>query len=366
MLTFEIALDPHSEPDLAAIPNVAGVYVIWPREGRPHIGKTAVLRRRLTRLLRPAEKQSRLLNLSAIAARLEYQPTGSPFESAWMLYHLARRYRPDDYRKFLKLRPPPFLKLNLSNPYPRCYITRRLGGDKALYFGPFTTRAAAELFQNAFLDLFQIRRCVEDLEPHAGHPGCIYGEMNMCLRPCQTVVTIEQYREEADRVAQFLSSKGESLLGHLGAERERLSAGLEFEQAARIHKKLEKVHEALKQSEDLARDLNRLYGVIVQASMEPGAIELWFLYQGFLQERQRLTFATAEGQPFSLDQKLRDLVAAMRFERHSKRDCAEHLALLVRWHRSSWRKGELLLFDGPDRLPYRKLVKAISRVAEKK
>ena len=175
-----------------AVPNVPGVFLIWPREGAPHIGRTALLRRRLMRLLRPPEKQSRLLNLSSVAARVEYQATGSPFESMVMLYRLARRYRPDDYRKFFKLRPPPFLKVNLTNPYPRCYITRRLGSDHALYFGPFTTRATAERFQNAVLDLFQMRRCREDLNPHPTHPGCIYGEMNMCLRPCQAVVTIDR------------------------------------------------------------------------------------------------------------------------------------------------------------------------------
>ena len=55
--------------------------------------------------------------------------------------------------------------------------------------GRFEPRGAAELFENQFLDLFQIRRCQENLEPSPQHPGCIYGEMNRCLRPCQQVVS---------------------------------------------------------------------------------------------------------------------------------------------------------------------------------
>src|SRR5262249_18336473 len=148
-----------NSPD--TVPNSPGVFLIWPREGPPHIGKTNVLRRRLLRLLRPPEKQSRLLNLSQVAERVEYRPTGRPFESMVTLYRLARKYRPGDYGKYLKLRLPPFLKVNLTNPYPRCYITRRLGRDRAVYFGPFTSRAAAERFENASLDLFQMRRCRE-------------------------------------------------------------------------------------------------------------------------------------------------------------------------------------------------------------
>ena len=253
--------------DFDAIPNIPGVFLIWPRGGPPHIGRTNVLRRRLLRLLRPPEKQSRLLNLAGVAERVEYHPTGSPFESAVALYRLARRHRAEDYRKFLKLRPPPFLKVNLANPYPRCYITRRLGRDRAVYFGPFTSRAAAERFENAFLDLFQMRRCQEELDPNPGHPGCIYGEMSMCLRPCQAAVTHEQYRAEVGRVVEFLSTKGESLFKQLETERDQASVGLEFELAARVHKKLEKAAEALKLNEELACDLDHLYGVVVQRSV---------------------------------------------------------------------------------------------------
>ena len=349
--------------DLEGIPNVPGVFLIWPREGPPYIGKTNLLRRRLTRLLRPQEKQSRLLNLAAVAERVEYRVTGSAFESMMTLYRLARRYRPDDYKKYLKLRPPLFLKVNLTNPYPRCYVTRRLGSARALYFGPFTSRVAAERFQEAMLDLFQMRRCSEELEPHPSHPGCIYGEMNMCLRPCQAAVTEEQYRGEVVRVTEFLSSRGQSLIKQLETNRERSSAELQFEQAARLHKMLEKTLDALKLNEDLARDLDHLHGVVIQRSVEPSAVELWFLYQGYLQRRQRFTFAVEEGQPLSLDRKLRDTIATLRLERGSSLQRVEHLALLVRWYASSWKKGELLLFDSLDQAPYRKLVRAISRVA---
>jgi ABC-type lipoprotein release transport system permease subunit len=58
-------------------------------------------------------------------------------------------------------------------------------------------------FQSQFLDLFQMRRCEENLAPSPSHPGCVYGEMNMCLRPCQQAVTPEEYASESapgDRV----------------------------------------------------------------------------------------------------------------------------------------------------------------------
>jgi excinuclease ABC subunit C len=57
-----------------------------------------------------------------------------------------------------------------------------------------------------------MRRCQEDLQPSPDHPGCIYGEMNLCLRPCQQVVGAAEYGHEVDRVLEFLRSVGQSLL----------------------------------------------------------------------------------------------------------------------------------------------------------
>jgi excinuclease ABC subunit C len=43
----------------------------------------------------------------------------------------------------------------------------------------------------------------------------------------------------------------------------------------------------------------------------------------------------------------------------------EHLSILLRWYGSSWRDGEWIAFDSLDKLPYRKLVNAIGRVAKR-
>jgi len=44
---------------------------------------------------------------------------------------------------------------------------------------------------------------------------------------------------------------------------------------------------------------------------------------------------------------------------------AERQELLARWHYSSWSDGEWIGFHGLDQVPYRKLVRGISRVRQK-
>jgi hypothetical protein len=94
-------------------------------------------------------------------------------------------------------------------------------------------------------------------------------------------------------------------------------------------------------------------------------VELWFVLQGALHPPRRITFEVVEGKPVSLDQKLREAVNIVAPTPQSMRERQEYLALLARWYYSSWRDGEWFAFDSLEHLPYRKLVHAISRTAQK-
>jgi len=350
------------EARIAETPDRPAVFLIWPREGAPYLGRTGVLRRRLKRLLGERPGLSRWLNLRAVASRVEYWLAGSALETRLLFYELARRHFPETYLELAKLRMPPYVKLLLSNAFPRTQVTTRLGG-RGLHCGPFRNRAAAEQFEAATLELFRIRRCQEDLAPSPEHPGCIYGEMSKCLRPCQQAVTADEYRGEVDRMAGFLRTEGRSLVEPIEAARERLSEELRFEDAAREHARIEKVQEVLRLRDGLVADIDQLCGVAVTASAEPGAVELWFVVAGCWQPPVRFGFEVVEGRTISMDQRLREVVAAIEPRRPGVEERQEHLALLARWYYSSWRDGEWLAFPGPDHVPYRKLVNAISRVA---
>jgi excinuclease ABC subunit C len=349
------------DESIAVLPKSDAVFVIRAGERSAYLAKTSMLRRRLTRILKPPEPGRRSLNLREIATRVEYWPTASRFESMLVHYALAKRDFSNDYLRLIKLRMPAYVKLILANEFPRTQVTTRLAGGQALYYGPFRTRAGAELFENQFLDLFQIRRCQENLEPSPNHPGCIYGEMNKCLRPCQQVVSAEEYRSEAGRVREFLADDGAGLISITSAARDRLSQEMDFEAAARQHQNLERIEEVLKLRDDLGGDIDRLYGVAITPTSNEDNILLWFICQGSWQAPKQFSLASN----VSLDTRLRELVGSLTPVSAPLAEKQEHLALLVRWHYSRWSDGEWIGFEGWDGVPYRKLVRAISRVRQK-
>jgi len=367
MMTAIVAGSDLAQLDAAidALPDQPAVFLLWAKEGEPYLSRTGVLRRRLRRLIAERERPSRWLNLRHTVARIEYRLTGSAFESSILFYQQARRHFPDSYLRLMKLRMPPYVKLVLANEFPRSHITTHLTRAAGLYFGPFRSRVSAERFEAQFLDLFQMRRCQEDLVPSPAHPGCIYGEMAMCLRPCQQVVGAAEYATEIGRVAEFLRTDGRSLLESIGHSRDRLSQDMRFEDAARQHKRFEKVQDVLRLRDELARDVDRLNGVAITPSLEHDAVEMWFVRDGAWCAPQRFGFEVHEGKPVSLDHQLHDTFARVAPEKLTVRERQEYLALLARWYYSTWREGEWLSFDSYGEIPYRKLVNAVSRVARK-
>jgi hypothetical protein len=364
--TAPIELNQPSEADLAALPDIAAVFVLRAGERSAYAARTTALRRRVRRAVK-------LLGLGDVLTSIEYWPVASALEGSLLHYAVMRRVFPEQYLKLIRLRMPAYVKVTLGNAFPRTHVSARLS-SKALHYGPFRSRAEAENFESQFLDFFQLRRCQEDLAPSPVHPGCIYGEMNMCLRPCQQVVSVEEYRSEARRVVDFLSTNGASLLASATAARDRLSEEMNFEEAARQHQRSERINAVLALRGELVRDVDRLCGVVVTPALSVAApcssalcapalcaqtVNLHFVWRGAW--IGPVPFAV-EQMGSSLDQRLREIVDGIETPRISVQERQEHLALLARWYYSSWREGDWIAIDDPARVPYRRIVRAVSKV----
>lgn len=352
---------PELDALLAGLPDAPAVFRLTAASGQPYLSKSALLGRRVRRLLAANDRRRAALNLRGFVERLDYWPTSSRLESSILFYQLARHHHPDSYLKLCNLRLPAYVRLVTTTDFPRTQVTTR-PASRGLAFGPFRSRASAEEFEKATLDLFQVRRCQEDLVPSPDHPGCIYGEMAQCLRPCQDAVTRDEYASEVERLVDFLTTEGRSLADTVERMRNRFSEEMEFEEAARQHRRLEKIQSVWRLRDELAAAGAR-HGVAVVKSAEPAAVRLIFLHHGAWLPPVDFPLTPADGRPVSLDCRLRELLESLQPVDTSHAERLEHAALLARWYYSTWRDGEWLGFPGLTDVPYRKVVNMVHRVA---
>lgn len=412
LLAHSVAFD-SADPlaSLRGLPDAPGIFALYADlTAEPYLSKTPNLRRRLMRFLRDgrsdgsdpnAAPQSKRLQLAHMVRHIEYTVTGSDFESLLCLYDASLKAFGDRGRRRLRLHPPAFLRMSLDNPYPRVYPTTKITKSAAnALFGPFPSRAAAERYAEAMLDLFLLRRCTDDLNPDPSFPGCPYSEMKMCLAPCFKGCTDQRYQQESDAVYEFLATGGDWLLKKLEADRNSASDALEFERAASVHQRMQKVEAAMQLASEAVHPLSRLSGVIVQPSAEPGSVALFRLHLGALNgpalfstigmrlANERSGSSSLFAQPVAIEPvpleaelagrkpPMKDLLeqrldeALGQLEKSAPKSVltqvlTDHLALFTRWfyRPAAKRVGEVLFAGSDGEVPHKPLLRSISRVA---
>ena len=368
MLTERLEFVPERDAEVfAAVPAAPSVFLLGGDvQTEPYVSKTANLRRRLQRLLGPVEERTKRLNLRDRIRSIDYAPTGSDFESSFLLYRVLRATFPKTYANRMRFRFAPLVKLHLENQYPRASITTRVGRlrGRALYYGPFQSRTAAEKFMNDSLDFFKMRRCVDDLHPDPKFPGCIYSEMKMCLAPCFKGCSDEEYSSEVDRVQDYFDSGGESLAREFSAQREAASANLAFEEAAAIHVRLEKLKPALSQFPEIVRRLDRLSALMIQPCHLADSVTFFRIEGGTISGPVVFSIQPAEhAKSQSMESRVQAVLYSFAPVRAgSALETMEHLALLKRWYYRGRRVGEIFLADDNGVFPMRRIVRGIGRV----
>ena len=382
---------------LRRVPTEAGVLCLrGARDGdEPYLTRTADLRRRAMRLLAPPEMTeggqpvlSKRLNLRDRAARIEGTAVGSEFEALLVLYHAtAGAFGFAEARRRLRLHTPFFLRFTHEQAHPRVYATNRLSKQGlGQMYGPFPSRAAAERYGDAVLDLFKLRRCYEDLEPYPEHPGCVYQEMKKCLAPCNLACSAEEYAKEAAAVKAFLETRGESMLAEIGVERERASEEMDFERAASLHGQWTKVKAAAGLADELVREVPKLRAVVVQKAspvleedrgdrleaavllLEAGCLGSSLFAQPLM--LQAVPLDAAPGELTSADSpetRAGRVLGELEASTGAENDLAmvsDHLSLLRRWYYrpEKQRVGEIF-FPNEDRSwPVRRILRGAARM----
>ncbi len=337
--------DPQDTEWLQRLPEARAVYTLRLHAGEPLMGQTADLRRRLERYLAPATEapsgRQRPVDLRAQAAGVEYQLANSGWEAQWLLYQNLRREFPGDYRRRLRLRRPVYLKLTQENEFPRLTLTRRMhrsaGRVQPLLFGPLPSPARARRLAEAWLDEIHLRRCQPDLHPDASFPGCVFSEVKLCPAPCNFGCSREDYAGLVMRMRENLASRGATLLEQLSREREACSQACDFERAAALHQRWQRLQKQLRSLPAVAATAAaRAVLALPGPADQPGTGQLFLWQDAGL--RGPLTVA-AEADAQDLADALSRL-GALPAPAAGQR--ADHAALLLRWMRRTRRIGDWL------------------------
>ncbi|MCH8949099.1 MAG: GIY-YIG nuclease family protein, partial [Chloroflexi bacterium] len=114
-----------------AVPRKPGVYLFRNEEARViYVGKAASLRTRMRSYFgAPASMEAKTRRLRAAIADFEYVVTRTEQEALHLEATLVKRHQPFFNVRLKDDKHYPYLKVDLTDPFPRIYITRRVVND---------------------------------------------------------------------------------------------------------------------------------------------------------------------------------------------------------------------------------------------
>jgi excinuclease ABC subunit C len=220
---------------IRTIPTEPGVYLYKNAEGEViYVGKAKNLRSRVSSYFHEGRwEDSKTGTLVREAADVDYIVVANNKEALALENNLIKQRKPRFNILLRDDKTYPYVKLTLSERWPRVYVTRRLRKDGSAYYGPYFPANLAYRIVDLIHRNFLIPSCKVDLTRFHPRP-CLQYYIKRCLGPCvENLTEADIYQEAVRDVKLFLEGRPTDLSKSLHARMEQAAADQEYERAAR-------------------------------------------------------------------------------------------------------------------------------------
>lgn len=247
---------------LNSLPHKPGIYLMKDAEGTIiYVGKAISLYQRVRSYFQESTDHSPK-NRSMVSKidDIEFLVVQNEVEALVLESNYIKQYRPK-YNVLLRDdKSYPYIKVALTEDFPRVYRVRSFHHDGNRYFGPYTNSGAVDATLDLLNKLFPFRTCRYDAsgwappagkEPPAGwkqkllNRPCTQYYIHRCTAPCVAYTTREEYNAIIKQVILFLEGKHDEVLKSLNAQMEQAAENLRFEEAARLRDRIQAVERIL-------------------------------------------------------------------------------------------------------------------------
>ena len=223
------------EHRLRVTPEKPGVYLMKDARNEVlYVGKASVLRNRLRSYFgSPSGMPPKIRRMMSRMTDFEFIVTDTEAEALILENTLIKRYRPYFNARLKDDKTYPYLKIDLTEEFPRVYITRQVADDGARYFGPFATASSVRKTMDLIKKLFPYRSCTKVITGRDPRP-CLEYYIHRCVAPCSGLATEDEYAQVIQQVIMFMEGNTEAVTRELKKKMDAAADELEFERAAAL------------------------------------------------------------------------------------------------------------------------------------
>jgi len=278
------------QKQIDALPQHSGVYIFKDGSGGVvYVGKAANLRSRVRSYFGAEESLSRKqLRILSRIADFEFIVTDSEQEALILENNLIKKYRPRYNVRLKDDKTYPYLKINVTDRWPRVFVTRHMEKDGSRYFGPYASAQSVRRTLNLLKQLFPFRSCKRTITGEDRRP-CLEYYIHRCCGPCVGDVSEEEYGAIINQVIMFLEGKREDILRELRLEMASAAGCMDYERAAVLRDQIRSVEMVTQHQRVAAAEGDDQDVIAFARNHDQAYVEIFIIREGKLVEKDNFT-----------------------------------------------------------------------------
>jgi excinuclease ABC subunit C len=281
---------------LNSLPHKPGIYIMKDGGGAIlYVGKAISLYNRVRSYFQESSDLSpKNRSMVAKVEDIEFLVVKNEVEALVLESNYIKEYRPKYNVLMRDDKSYPYIKVALTEDFPRVYRVRSFHRDGNRYFGPYTNSGAVDATLDLLNKLFAFRTCRYDAStwapPAQGDPPagwkqkllprpCTQYYIHRCIAPCVAYATREEYDAVIKQVILFLEGKHDEVVKSLQEKMQAAAENLNFEEAARIRDRIQAVERILEKQRIISTEGQDDQDVIAFASGEDETCAMTFFFR---------------------------------------------------------------------------------------
>lgn len=264
---------------LANLPTVPGVYQMLTGDGATlYVGKARNLKKRVASYFRKSGLPPKIAAMMSRVQDIQVTVTHTENEALILENNLIKKHRPRYNVVLRDDKSYPYIYLDDRSPWPRLSFYRGNRKEPGRFFGPYANAGAVRSTLAQLQKVFPVRQCEDTVFKNRSRP-CLQFQIKRCSAPCVGLVTADDYLQDVEQAAMFLSGKDDSLHAYLAERMETAAQQLNYEVAAQYRDRIAALHR-LQEQQHVTAGTSDLDIVVVQSEQGQFGVEVGFVRGG--------------------------------------------------------------------------------------
>jgi excinuclease ABC subunit C len=290
-MNFDISLE------LTKLPEKPGVYMMRDKTGAViYVGKAIILKNRVRQYFQNTARHSgKVASMVSHIAEFEYIVTGSEFEALVLESNLIKKYRPK-YNVLMKDdKSYPYIKITLTEEFPRIILFRGLKKDGSRYFGPYISATRVREMIDTLKRIFPFRQCeTPRLSGGAQLRPCLNRHIGLCLAPCNGNVSRGEYMSVINDVIDFLDGKTENVTRDLERKMIQAAEAMDYEKAAVLRDRIRNINVLNEKQKSVSTAQETQDVVSIARGAADSCAQVFFVRNGKIVGRENFILASGD------------------------------------------------------------------------